>query len=164
MTTNPLKKPCIVLPFFAVFLYMTSTGQNTPDPPLNVQAAITECNSVQITWEPPGSPDTTLYLDNFESYQTGGYLAVQSPDWTTWQNQPGGSEDALITIAQAHSGSKSVIVEGTTDVVLPISDYTSGRYVLSFWLYVNQLNNAYFNILQDFDGSNSQWGMQVFIT
>ena len=45
----------------------------------------------------------TLYIDDFESYTLGEYLAVQSSWWTTWSGGTGGAEDALISDEQALS-------------------------------------------------------------
>ncbi|MBN3034019.1 MAG: carboxypeptidase regulatory-like domain-containing protein [Bacteroidales bacterium] len=131
-------------------------------PPQNVQAEVENCNDVTVTWDEPGAGYTTIYQDNFESYTVGGFLALQSPEWTTWSNQPGGAEDPVISDAQSHSATKSVLITGTNDAVYEIPDYTSGHYHMSFWMYVNEGNNAYFNMLQDFAGTTSQWGMQVF--
>ena len=103
-----------------------------------------------------------IYQDDFDSYNPGDYLAVVSPDWTTWSNQPGGSEDALITDAQSSSPSNSVIVEGAVDVVYPIANYTAGAYKMTFEMYVPSGFNGYFNLLQVFAGASSEWGMQVF--
>ncbi|MCF8377844.1 MAG: hypothetical protein K9G67_15925, partial [Bacteroidales bacterium] len=79
---------------------------------------------------------TSIYEDDFESYNVGEYLAEQSTEWTTWSGAPGTAEDALISDAQANSPTKSVIVDGTTDLVKPFGNKTSGRYEVSFYYYV----------------------------
>jgi hypothetical protein len=103
-----------------------------------------------------------LYADDFESYNVGEYLAVQNPDWwTTWSGAPGGSEDALISDEQALSGSQSVKVDGTTDLVLKMGDKTSGKYQLKFHYYVPAGYGGYFNI-QHFESPGVEWAYEVF--
>lgn len=108
------------------------------------------------------SGPSSIFEDDFESYNSGQQLCVQSTDWTTWSGTPGTAEDPYIVTDQANSGSQSVVIEGTNDVVYPMNDYTSGHYVVSFYIYVPTGFNGYFNTLQDFAGANSEWGMQVF--
>jgi thiol-disulfide isomerase/thioredoxin len=109
------------------------------------------------TIEPP------LFADDFEAYNAGEKLACQNPDnWTTWSNAPCGAEDPLVSNEQAFSGSNSVKIVGTSDLVKTYPDYTEGLYNISFKMYVPQGNYGYFNTLQDFNGGNSLWGMQVY--
>ncbi|MBN1337801.1 MAG: hypothetical protein JXA03_00680, partial [Bacteroidales bacterium] len=90
---------------------------------------------------------TALYFDDFESYSVGQFLAVENPTWwTTWSNLPGSSEDAPITDAMAHSGTKSVLVQGSTDAILKLGDKTSGVYDLDFWYYIPTGFAGYYNI------------------
>jgi hypothetical protein len=110
-----------------------------------------------------GGGTTTVFEEVFESYTSGGQLACQnSDDWTTWSNAPCSAEDAYISSAAANSGSNSIIVEGTNDVVKVIENYTSGLYKISFYMNVPDGFLGYFNTLQLFSGANSSWGMQVF--
>jgi hypothetical protein len=103
-----------------------------------------------------------LYQSSFEQYNVGDYLAVVDPSWTTWSNQPGGSEDGVISGDYASAGTKSVKISGLNDAVFPISNYTTGLYKIIFKMYVPSGYYGYFNILQLFAGGSSQWGMQVF--
>jgi len=52
-------------------------------PPENI--AVDPYNGI-VTWDPPLG---MIYSDDFESYNVGEYLAVQSDYWTTWSNNPG---------------------------------------------------------------------------
>jgi uncharacterized protein (TIGR02145 family) len=104
-----------------------------------------------------------IYQSDFEQFTVGSLLAQSDPqNWTTWSNQPGGSEDAVISDTYAFSGSKSVKVTGSTDAVLPLPNYTSGYFEISFKMYIPSGYTGFFDLLQLFDGWNSQWGMQVF--
>lgn len=103
-----------------------------------------------------------IFFDDFESYTAGQQLAMQSPDWTTWSNNPGSAEDPYIVTDQAYSGSNSVVIEGTNDCVYPMPNYTTGEFGITFKFYVPTGFNGYFNTLQLFNGASSEWGMQVF--
>ena len=45
---------------------------------------------------PFGLSYSQAFLDDFESYTVGNYLANSSSLWTTWNNSPGSSEDCYI--------------------------------------------------------------------
>ena len=110
---------------------------------------------------PQGS--SIVFEDDFEAYTVGEQLACQNPeDWTTWSNAPCGSEDAYISDDVAHSGENSAIIETGNDVVKVWDNYVSGKYLISFYMLVPDGFFGYFNTLQDFAGSGSQWGMQVY--
>lgn len=104
-----------------------------------------------------------LIQDNFDTYTVGQKLSVVNPtNWQTWSNQPGGPEDPVISNEQSFSTPNSVKITGTNDIVLLLQDKTSGKYNVRFKMYIPTNNLGYFNLLQDFAGNNSQWGMQVF--
>ena len=105
----------------------------------------------------------TVFIDDFESYNAGEQLVVQNPtDWSTWTNSPGSYEDPFIIDTLAYSGTQSVIIIDSNDLVKPIDNYTEGRFGISFKMYIPEGFLGYFNTLQLFDGVNSLWGMQVF--
>ncbi len=106
-----------------------------------------------------------VYTDDFESYTTGQGLAAQETSgiWTTWSNTPGGAEDAVISEDAAYQGIKSMVIQNTNDAVLQLNDLTSGRYRVEFYLMIPSGFQGYYNILQNFNGQNSTWGMQVFL-
>ncbi len=116
-------------------------------------------NSIGFT----GSGNTPIFDDDFESYNSGEQLVCQNEvDWTTWSNSPCSAEDPYITTDQAFSGPNSVEITGTNDLVKPIENYTSGMYSITFKMYIPAGHDGYFNTLQEFNGTNSQWGMQVY--
>ncbi|NQV17444.1 MAG: hypothetical protein HQ534_02750, partial [Armatimonadetes bacterium] len=119
---------------------MEVTGPAPFDPPENVEVDI---YTGLVTWDPPGG---TIYGDDFESYTVGEYLAVQSDDWTTWTNNPGSAEDALISDDYALSGTNSVKVDGTTDLVLIMDNYTSGAYSIALNMYIPTGYCGYYNL------------------
>ena len=137
-----------------VAIYGTGGGPNPFDPPENVQVNIF---TGLVTWDPPGG---TIYGDDFESYTVGGYLAVQSDDWTTWTNNPGSAEDAFISDDYALSGTKSVKVDGTSDLVLIMENYTTGCYSIDLNMYIPTGYCGYYN-LQKTNVPGTEWGIQT---
>jgi hypothetical protein len=104
-----------------------------------------------------------VFEDDFEAYTAGQKLAEQAGEpWTTWSNQPGSSEDPVVSDEQAYEGDNSVQVVNNNDCVLLLGDQTEGRYKLSFYIYIPAGKFGYYNILQDFAGTNSIWGTQVY--
>lgn len=105
-----------------------------------------------------------IYQDDFETFTVGEYLALtdQSGFWTTWSDEPGGSEDALITEAQSSSPTKSVNVEGGTDLILKLGDKTSGKYQLNIKYWVESGYGAYMNIQHFQDAPGTEYAFQVY--
>lgn len=105
--------------------------------------------------------------ENFESYDTGSYIATEVDSiWATWSDGPLGG---LISEEQAHGGTKSMksYIDNNngnnieTDVILNMNDLTTGRYRVEFYMYVPAGHTGYYNILQDFNVSESKWGFQL---
>ncbi len=106
---------------------------------------------------------TVLFEDNFDGYTAGTKLVSQAGDpWDTWSSSPGGSEDPTISDDQSVSPSNSVNILSGNDCVLLLGDSTSGRYKISFEMYIPSGKLAYYNLLQVFAGANSEWGTQTF--
>ncbi len=102
--------------------------------------------------------------EDFESYDAGSYMStVAAPQWEMWGT---GVLGGLVSEEQAHGGTKSMkaYISGNTetDVILNMNDLTTGRYRVEFYMYVPSGKLGYYNILQDFNGSNSKWGIQLF--
>jgi hypothetical protein len=136
-------------------IYGTIGGATTLNPPQNLFVDDTG----YATWDAP-VVSGAIYSDDFESYTVGDYLAVQSADWTTWSNAPGSAEDALISDVQALSGSNSVVVEGTSDLVLIMDNYTSGVYSMELNLLVPTGYCGYWN-LQKTNTIGQEWAFQI---
>lgn len=100
-----------------------------------------------------GSLGAQTFTDDFESYTSGSYLCPQSPDWTTWSGTEGGTEDVLVSTANAASGSQSLYFSSTAssggpeDVVLPFDQvYNSGNFTFEANFFVESGKGAYFNL------------------
>jgi hypothetical protein len=135
-----------------------------------ISAVYTEGESEQACADPItiGGTSPVIFEDNFDAYTAGQQLACQNPDdWTTWSNAPcDATEDPYISDAQAFSGPNSVNIVNNNDLVKPFKDadgnyYTTGKYILSFQMYIPSGNDAYWNVMQDFGASNI-WGFEAY--
>ncbi len=93
------------------------------------------------------------FSDNFDSYTAGSYLGPQSAGaWTTWSNAPGGTEDVLVSNAEALSGTNSLYFASTvsgggpTDLVHNFGVLNTGQFSLEFNIKVQAGKAAYFNL------------------
>lgn len=104
-----------------------------------------------------------IYTTDFEDLVVGDYLAeTGDPDyWTTWSDAPGSSEDALITDAQSNSPTKSVIINGTNDMVFKMGDKTSGKYQFNVKYWIESGYGGYIN-LQHFESPGIEWATEIF--
>ncbi|MEI6434118.1 MAG: choice-of-anchor D domain-containing protein [Bacteroidota bacterium] len=122
--------------------------------------------SAMILWLGVFSQGTLPYNDDFESYTTGGFLAVQSPTWwTTWSNLPGSAEDGQISTAFAHSGTKSVLCDEVpspaTDQIWKLGNKTTGAYDVKWWMYIETGKCGYFNI-QHFQSPGTEYACEIY--
>jgi hypothetical protein len=104
---------------------------------------------------------TVLFSDNFDSYTAGQQLCTQNnTDWVTWTNIPGSTEDAYITTEQAASGSNSLKIEGSSDLIYRFDNQTTGVYEIDFNYYIASVGSgAYFNI-QHYTQPGVQWAFE----
>lgn len=111
---------------------------------------------------------TAQFLDDFEGYTVGTYLAATSPDWDTWDGAPSGSDDVQVTNTDAHSGTNSIYFASSTasggpqDVVLPFGGaYNTGNFVFEMWMRVEANKGAYFNFQADAT-PGQVWALETF--
>jgi hypothetical protein len=95
-----------------------------------------------------------LFSDNFDLYNAGDYLGVESAIWTTWTGVHGGALDVTVTNNNAQSAPNSIYFASTAtaggpqDVVLPLMTtnvWSDGIFTFSADFYVNNNKGAYFN-------------------
>lgn len=105
-----------------------------------------------------------IITQNFDALTAGPYAAQQlGAPWTTWSGTTGNTEDPSVSTTQSSSAPNAVYVSTTSnDFVCHLSDKTTGRYKISFNYFVESGKMGYFNILNDFAGSNSIWAMQAY--
>ena len=112
--------------------------------------------------------DQVLIGESFEEYTVGNKIAAEAVAaghdwWTTWSNQPGGSNDGTVSNDYASEGNNSGYFTNASDQVLLLGDYETGVYDLSFDVYTPAGKDGYFNILHTFPASdNGDWAMQAY--
>lgn len=108
------------------------------------------------------------YSEDFESYNSGDYIGVESAQWTTWDGTTGGAEDAQINTDQAHSGSNSIYFEaqgsgGPQDVVLLFDGkHTEDIFNFSAYYYIPSGNAAYFNFQAE-ETIGVTWALETYM-
>jgi C1A family cysteine protease len=130
----------------------------------NVQTFSTNSNNTGCAC---ANPSATNICEDFNSYRTGS-LGPQSTCWTTWSGAEGGNEDGIIEAS--NNGNRNLKVKGTgsegglQDVVMRLGDRTTGKYTLSFKMYIPAGQNAYYNLLHRFSPNSSQneWAYEVY--
>lgn len=92
------------------------------------------------------------YEDDFETYLAGSYIAATNPKWTTWNNKPGSTEDAIVSTDEAKNGNNSIKISrndnisGPTDAVLPFSGaYKTGNLIFKMSMFIPFGHSGYFN-------------------
>ena len=109
-----------------------------------------------------------LVSDSFEDYTVGGKVAQQAVamgrDYlTTWNNNPGSSEDPTVVDTYASDGSQSIYIGSTSnDVVVLLGGHETGVYEVTMDLYFEEGRSGYFNLMHNFAGSGSKWAMQAY--
>jgi hypothetical protein len=110
-------------------------------------------------------------LDDLEAYNVGEKLVQQAlaqgiEYWTVWSGNggAGGAEDPMITTDQAASGANSVVCQGTNDFVMLFGNKESGKYAVSFDVFVPNGFVGYYNLLQVYGegGAGAVWGQEVY--
>jgi len=104
-----------------------------------------------------------IFQDDMESYTVGTHLAESDETgyWTTWSNDPGSSEDGLISDAEAASPTKSCLIDGTNDQVLKLGNKTSGHYLVNVEYFIPSGFGGYVN-LQHFEAPGNEWAVEVY--
>ena len=103
-----------------------------------------------------------LIEDDFSAYTVGnklaqGAIAIGNDWWTTWNSAPGGSEDGVVA---EYEGDKCAYLTYGNDQVLLLGGTSSGVYDLEFDILIPDGKNGYFNILHDFNATNSTWALE----
>ena len=105
-----------------------------------------------------------IFEDNFDSYTAGGQLACQNPtDWTTWNFIPcDATQDAYVSDLYAFSGTNSAVFIWNNDVVKPLGTKTSGKWDISFMVYIPAGKAGYFNCISQFFATPQWWALDAY--
>ena len=114
------------------------------------------------TEKDPDAPIVEVLLfEDFESYEAGEQIAKDGAEyWTTWSKKVGGATDGVVA---EKDGNKYGYLTHGVDQVLLLGGYQSGVFDLEFDMYIPAEKVAYYNLLHEFNGSNSEWAMQAYI-
>jgi hypothetical protein len=114
------------------------------------------------TEKDPDAPIVEVLLfEDFESYEAGNKIAKDGgAHWTTWSKQVGGATDGVVA---EKDGNKYGYLTHGVDQVLLLGGYQSGVFDLEFDMYIPAEKVAYYNLLHEFNGSNSEWAMQAYL-
>lgn len=113
--------------------------------------------------DPVLSPEQLLdFFDSFEAYTAGTQLAVQTTNWVTWSGPTGTGEDPFVSNAQARSGTKSMVIVQNNDIVKTFGSQTSGKWLISFYVYIPNGKAGYFNLLAGFTPNPFNWAMECY--
>lgn len=93
------------------------------------------------------------FTDNFDSYTAGSLLGPQSAgQWSTWSGAVGGTDDVLVSNADAFSGANSLhfvstaSTGGPSDVMRNFGVLNTGQFSMAFNMKVASGAAAYFNL------------------
>ncbi|NND77454.1 MAG: T9SS type A sorting domain-containing protein [Flavobacteriales bacterium] len=113
-----------------------------------------------------GLQSQTFIEENFDSYDAGEYLTLQSDLWSTWSgNGSGTSEDSFVSDEQSASGTNSLLClgGGSTDLILPLNNINEGEYTVDISLYVPSGNGAYYNFQEDTTPAIG-WAFEIYFS
>jgi hypothetical protein len=113
--------------------------------------------------EPTDCNTDAIICDGLEFYADGSLTGPQAPWWTTWSGVEGTTEDGIVSDDQAYEGLTSLKIEGNNgpqDVLLLLGNRTSGRYLVSWYMYVPSGFFAYYNI-QESETAGVAWNLNV---
>ena len=126
--------------------------------PSDLTVTVESSSAISLNWS---YEDEVLIYEDFENYQIGDRIAQKSDNgWTTWSGKVGLSEDAKIAEL---NGNKCLHIVSGNDQVLLLGDSIFEHCEIELDIFVPDGKSGYFNILHDFDGSNSVWAMQSFL-
>jgi hypothetical protein len=105
---------------------------------------------------------TADWSEDFEAYAPGSMMIGQG-GWEGWYQDP--NADAMCVDTQAHGGNNSVECTGSSDLVHPGLNVTSGVWTLTVWHLIaeNNVSTTYFVANNEYDGGlqTAQWSIEV---
>lgn len=103
---------------------------------------------------------TAQFTDDFETYPLGSYHGT---NWSSWSGMSG-TEDIIITSAQAYDGTKSGMIGGNMnqDAILRLNNANSGIYGLTFQMYIPTGKSGYMNFQGTLTATGGASGGGIF--
>lgn len=102
------------------------------------------------------------FTDDFESYPTGPYFGGH---WSTWSGADSGTENIVVSIDQASSGTKSGFIGGDTlqDAVLKLGNQTSGIWTVEWKMFITFASTGYYNFQENEVIGAGAWGLEIYL-
>ncbi len=123
--------------------------------------AAAQCNCVENSSEL--SSAQLLLCENFESYTNGSAFPVNNSRWIPWPTA--GTDLAKIQSNSTASDKKALYMQrnGTInpDVLLKLGNKTSGRFRLSWQMFIAKDKTAHYNIQHEENVTDGHWAFQV---
>ncbi|MCB0661223.1 MAG: T9SS type A sorting domain-containing protein [Saprospiraceae bacterium] len=147
---------CSVPGFLQLRTRLLTTGSTDMQIPKVCFSACTVCQP-----EPCTDPDF-LICDDVEYYNIGD-VTPQAPYWDVWSAN---SDGAIVTNTRASSGNQSLRIDGnlsglSQDVLLQLDNQASGKFTLTFDLYVPAGKSAYFGLLHQRNPEAYGWDIYL---
>lgn len=143
--------------------YVSVSDQSAPTitcSPLTVQAS--DCLT-PLNLNPPTVTDNCSYTGCFATDNLEGYASQSSLNQAEWIPWSANATVGQVSTDQAHTGKQSAKFTYGEDQIYLLGGKTSGRYDLSFHIYVPQGSGAYYN-LQHFETPGIEWAHQVIFS
>jgi len=108
---------------------------------------------------------TVIIDENFDSFTAGDNIVQTYNDqavWDNWSGNPGAADDAQISDKYSSTPTNSLFLASNQDIILKFGKLTTGRYQIKWNIFVESGNVAYFNLLRDFAGTDSNWAFQTW--
>jgi hypothetical protein len=126
--------------------------------------------ALTVNWNIRAVVDTdiggsTIYFEDFDAMVSGGQVACQDPvNWNTWNDNPcDPTTDAYVSSNYAFSGANSAVIVADNDLVKPLGTQTSGKWYMSFMVYIPTGKSGYFNTMNEWTlPATFVWGMDCF--
>jgi hypothetical protein len=107
-----------------------------------------------------------IEYEDFSAFYSGEYFALGNPQWSTWTDDPGSSEDSRVTDALFASEPNSLELLGDmgTDIIFRFGNDTSGAGYADFNIYVPIAGEGYYNIMHVFDNvaGDYEWALECY--
>lgn len=108
------------------------------------------------------SAQTVIYSDNFESYAANAYIVASNPtNWATWSSPYTVAEDARVSTEFASSPTKSIKIDGNSDILWKLGNKTTGKYIVSWKMYIPSNFGGYYNF-QHFQAPGVEFAFEVY--
>ncbi len=119
----------------------------------------------------PGTVFSQDWSDNFEGYSVGSFPSedpAPGDPWDTWSSDPvdAAGEYGMISTDQAFSGSNSLMIQDTDDIIVQLSQVSSGVWAIkvNYYIPASAQGTVYFILMNEFTPACTgacNWALQL---